>query len=178
MNVLVSLRFRFSAQARLLFPLRPIPTPPSSASSPRLRDVDYDAATGKSKWALATRGVTVDWWARNTAVEEGSSSSPWRIAWVAEVGGAAAQPAGVLGARRGDPTAPCTPHPRRAPRRRRRLALRPRGSRACRTAARCASRPSGQTEQRWLWPSATTPPRSSPSWSATWASCAASSSAP
>mmetsp|Transcript_24095 Transcript_24095/g.54380 ORF Transcript_24095/g.54380 Transcript_24095/m.54380 type:complete len:216 (-) Transcript_24095:330-977(-) len=46
-----------------------------------LREVQYDSALGESKWVLATRGVTVDWRARNTAVEQGQ-----RIAWEATSG--------------------------------------------------------------------------------------------
>jgi uncharacterized membrane protein len=38
--------------------------------------VEYEPRSGLSKWVLATRGVTVDWQARNTLWEAGK-----RIAW-------------------------------------------------------------------------------------------------
>ena len=32
--------------------------------------MDYEPASGHSKWVLSTRGVTVEWYARNTKLEE------------------------------------------------------------------------------------------------------------
>ena len=47
----------------------------------RLREVESDESSGSSNWVLATRGVTVDWHARITAMESGQ-----RIAWEATSG--------------------------------------------------------------------------------------------
>mmetsp|Transcript_79682 Transcript_79682/g.159099 ORF Transcript_79682/g.159099 Transcript_79682/m.159099 type:complete len:144 (-) Transcript_79682:230-661(-) len=49
--------------------------------SPWLREVESDESSGSSNWVLATRGVTVDWHARITAMESGQ-----RIAWEATSG--------------------------------------------------------------------------------------------
>ena len=51
--------------------------------------MDYEPASGQSKWVLSTRGVTVEWYARNTKLdeegEEGeedeAAAASRRIAW-------------------------------------------------------------------------------------------------